>query len=152
MIKFCQQCADNKHDKNLCFHGYYFWIKPSIYECPICHGILTDVDFPSKDFGDLTAVVNNLEFVQHMMDLYKTNIVEYESKMVSYREQAARIYQKENEDFERKTGQTASCPNCKSIRIKKISKSRRLFSVGFWGLGSDKIGKTYECLSCGYKW
>lgn len=152
MIKFCQQCANNKHDKNLCFHGYYWTYMDYVKTCNVCGGTFIDVDFPASDFHDLVKVTNNLEFVQYMMELYKTNIVEYESKMVSYREQAARIYQKENEEFERRTGQPGSCPNCKSIRIKKISKSRRLFSVGFWGLGSDKIGKTYECLNCGYKW
>ena len=152
MVKFCQKCADNKHDKNLCFHGYYWTYMDYVRTCNVCGGTFIDIDFPNKDLRDLIEVTNNLEFIKYMMELYKTDIVEYESKMVSYREQAARIYQKENEDFERKTGQTASCPNCKSIRIKKISTTRRLFSVGFWGLGSDKIGKTYECLNCGYKW
>lgn len=44
------------------------------------------------------------------------------------------------------------CPTCGSYHTNKISAVGRAVSVGFWGLGSSKIGKTYECKKCGYKW
>lgn len=152
MIKFCQQCANNKHDKNLCFHGYYWTYMDYVKTCNVCGGTFIDVDFPSSDFHDLVKVTNNLEFVQYMMDLYKTDIVEYESKMMPYREQAEKIYQKENEEYNRRVQSQPHCPNCNSTDIKKIRTANRMFSVSLFGLASNKIGKTYECMRCRYKW
>ena len=44
------------------------------------------------------------------------------------------------------------CPVCGSHNIRKIGSFERGFSVALLGLISDKIGKTFECQSCGYKW
>lgn len=44
------------------------------------------------------------------------------------------------------------CPNCDSLLVQPIRAKKRFFSVGFFGLASDTIGKTMECLSCKYKW
>lgn len=44
------------------------------------------------------------------------------------------------------------CPTCGSNKIEKISGVSRAASVGMFGLASSKIGKTFECKSCGYKW
>lgn len=44
------------------------------------------------------------------------------------------------------------CPTCGSNKIEKISGVSRAASVGVFGLASSKIGKTFECKSCGYKW
>ena len=40
------------------------------------------------------------------------------------------------------------CPYCGSLRVRKISTGRRLFSVGLFGLGSSKIGKQWHCNEC----
>ena len=40
------------------------------------------------------------------------------------------------------------CPICGSEKVSKISSMKRLFSVQFWGLASDKIGKQWHCSSC----
>lgn len=44
------------------------------------------------------------------------------------------------------------CPTCGSNKIEKISGVSRAASVGVFGLASSKIGKTFECKNCGYKW
>lgn len=44
------------------------------------------------------------------------------------------------------------CPNCDSLLVQPIRAKKRFFSVGIFGLASDTIGKTMECLSCKYKW
>jgi predicted RNA-binding Zn-ribbon protein involved in translation (DUF1610 family) len=44
------------------------------------------------------------------------------------------------------------CPNCGSTNIAKISTTDRIISTTMVGLASSKIGKTYECKHCKYKW
>lgn len=44
------------------------------------------------------------------------------------------------------------CPTCSSTNVSKISTLNRAVSVGVFGLLSGKIGKSYECKNCGYKW
>ena len=45
-----------------------------------------------------------------------------------------------------------TCPTCSSTNVKKISKAARAFSIGTWGLASNKIYKSFECKTCGYTW
>ena len=40
------------------------------------------------------------------------------------------------------------CPICGSTNLKKLSALDRGASAFMWGLGSNKIGKTYECKNC----
>ena len=44
------------------------------------------------------------------------------------------------------------CPTCGSLNVRKIGTLSRMASVGFFGLGSSKLGKIEECKDCGYKW
>ena len=44
------------------------------------------------------------------------------------------------------------CPTCSSTNVKKISKAARAFSIGTWGLASNKLYKSFECKTCGYTW
>lgn len=44
------------------------------------------------------------------------------------------------------------CPTCGSLSVQKIGGVERAASVGFWGLFSNKINKTYKCKNCGHTW
>ena len=44
------------------------------------------------------------------------------------------------------------CPSCKSTDVKRLDAIDRTISVGLMGLGSKKIGKSFECRHCGYTW
>lgn len=44
------------------------------------------------------------------------------------------------------------CPQCDSLLVQSIRVKKRLFSAGLFGLASNTIGKSMECLSCKYKW
>lgn len=44
------------------------------------------------------------------------------------------------------------CPTCGSTNVRPISGLNRAGSMFMWGIASSKIGKTYECLNCKYKW
>lgn len=47
---------------------------------------------------------------------------------------------------------TPKCPTCGSLSVEKIGGLERAASVGFWGLFSNKINKTYKCKNCGHTW
>ena len=47
---------------------------------------------------------------------------------------------------------TPKCPTCGSLSVQKIGGVERAASVGFWGLFSNKINKTYKCKNCGHTW
>lgn len=57
-----------------------------------------------------------------------------------------------NKDISNIDSSKIICPNCGSTNIAKISTTNRLFSTVLLGLASSKIGKTYECKHCKYKW
>lgn len=44
------------------------------------------------------------------------------------------------------------CPQCDSLLVQPIHTKKRLFSVGLFGVASDTVGKSMECLNCKYKW
>ena len=44
------------------------------------------------------------------------------------------------------------CPTCSSTNVEKIGMVSKVASIGFFGLASNSIGKTFKCNSCGYKW
>lgn len=45
-----------------------------------------------------------------------------------------------------------TCPMCGSKRVKNISTASKVVSTELVGLASNKIGKSYECDDCQYKW
>ena len=68
-----------------------------------------------------------------------------------------RIKQKEEQEAKLKQqeqyGQNIpKCPTCGSTNVRPISGFNRAGSMFMWGIMSSKIGKTYECLNCKYKW
>ena len=44
------------------------------------------------------------------------------------------------------------CPTCGSLNVRHISDGERAASVGFFGIFSKKINKTFKCGNCGYTW
>lgn len=44
------------------------------------------------------------------------------------------------------------CPSCGRMAGHPIKSGRKMLSIGFLGLASNTVGKTYQCHSCGYMW
>lgn len=44
------------------------------------------------------------------------------------------------------------CPTCGSLNVHHISDGERAVSVGFFGIFSKKINKTFKCDNCGHTW
>lgn len=61
--------------------------------------------------------------------------------------------QKDIEDKEKKRLRGGyKCPNCGQKAGHPIGALSKGASIGFWGLASNKIGKTYKCENCDYMW
>lgn len=51
-----------------------------------------------------------------------------------------------------KTINIPKCPTCQSTNIRRISGTKKAASIIGFGILSNNLGKTYECLNCKYKW
>lgn len=56
--------------------------------------------------------------------------------------------EKKNTPYPRTNPHDVKCPYCQSLHVEKIPATDRLFSVGFFGLGSKKVGKQWRCVDC----
>ena len=107
---------------------------------PLCNGIRIAL-------GD----ISNRE-----AEIYQKYIVGDADKVKKFEErhkdERARMHKSETTNVSSEPQCIPKCPTCGSTNVQRISTASRLGSTLFWGLASDKIGKTMECKNCGYKW
>lgn len=139
MIKFCQKCYDNKIDYPSTY-GYYTYLLDFVTECPKkdCGCKLIDIDFPNDDFYVIRDISKSIQFLDAMINLYQTDIIEYELKMSQFR-------QKLNQ--QKADSNKASCPKCGCT---DIGVANRGFSIVTGFIGSGKSMNV--CKKCGHKW
>lgn len=142
MIKFCNNCYENRINNGMCNYGYFWCLKPEIQNCPNCGNDLKNIDFPFEDLKLLTFISNDVRLYKSMIQLYNDDIIEYELKMSQFRTnniQAQQIQQAETSK--------PKCPKCGSTNI---TTGQRGFSLltGFWG--SNKT--VNRCANCGHTW
>ena len=94
-----------------------------------------------KEYG----VKIDMSFQQKQRDFYaeinRKSQIEFEKRQEEINRNARKP------DDPRKRG-LVECPYCKSRDTEKISSLSRAVSVGFFGLGSKKIGKQWHCNRC----
>ena len=87
------------------------------------------------------------------LELAKTNYEQYEIEKRKederHREQLRQSYEEHNI---KEAINHPICPMCGGRNTMKISTASRATSVALVGLASSKIGKQYQCKTCGYKW
>lgn len=44
------------------------------------------------------------------------------------------------------------CLTCGSYEVKRISELSKGIGFSLWGMASSKVGKSYQCSTCGYTW
>jgi len=62
------------------------------------------------------------------------------------------IMQQLEEERKREEENVPKCPTCGSTNIHKLSNLERGASIGFFGIFSKEINKTFKCNNCGYTW
>ncbi len=141
MIKFCKKCQDEK--RNFCPSGYYFGWKENVKICPNCGGEFVDIDFPPRDLAIILKISQDKSFVEAMINLRNDNVIEYESRMIQFKNQTQQIEQQENS--------APKCPVCGSIELRKITTPSKVMSTAMFGLLGTKRHKTFHCNNCGYE-
>lgn len=107
---------------------------------------ISDLDFSINDVKKAREL--RIEQI-HKFEEDDEEYSKIESQKVEYEKRNSNI-QKEIEEVKNEPG--IKCPSCGSRNVQKVSSINRAKSIFFWGLASDKIGKTRECKNCGYKW
>lgn len=98
-------------------------------ECPNCKKIY-------RDFDHYCMRCN-----------YKLQYIEG-SKIIEYCPEPERLISKEEVERMIDNVITITCPYCQSTDTKKITTTGRMFSMGFFGLASGKVGKQWHCNKC----
>ena len=96
--------------------------------------------------NDRVAVKNDLKMAQTDYEKYKSE------KRKRNAESLASLNKTAEERAKKDIINHPACPVCGSRNTMKISTINRAASVAMVGLASSKIGKQYQCKSCGHKW
>ena len=144
MTKYCDRCKQLKTKE--CENGYTCWWKDEARICPYCGGEMIDIDFPPLDMGVLLDISKETSFIEAMMDLYKSDPIEYQLKMSTFRMQSKQIQKEREKEVEREL-KPPHCPKCGSTNITTGARGINFF----WGpIGASKT--VNRCANCGYTW
>lgn len=118
--------------------------------CPFCKSKLIDTMLTRDDFHAIGGYSNyNRDLLLAMIELRKMDVIEFETKMQPFRQDANR----RKEEQERRTQEyfahkdTLKCPECGSSNIQTINRGFSILT-GFIGSGSPRN----ICQKCGFKW
>lgn len=87
------------------------------------------------------------DVLQHDIDTMDTRDLEAEQREAAL---SARIAMRKLE--QKRAAEHPRCPMCHSTNTRRVTDAARAASVATLGLASSKIGKSFECLNCKYKW
>lgn len=104
--------------------------------------------FPAMITGFIVYVRKSME---EDYDLAISDFEAYKKKKIKSQDDAKEHQQREISNRINELARN-KCPHCGSFETKPITTLNRAVSVGAVGLASSKIGKTWECKKCGYKW
>ena len=134
----------NKYFPDIYYNTYREDYKNNI--CPYCKKPLIDTLISKDDFYAIGECSDyNRALLLAMIDLRKKDVIEFETKMQSFRNE----YKKREEDEKRRIQESLKpeCPKCGS---KSITAGQKGYSLLTGFIGSDKT--VNRCASCGYKW
>ena len=164
-VVYCKECREKKFITSLGTPSTGYWFKKSDEKICEYHGCeFKEINVPVNDFLIFTKISQDPDFLDAMVKLHDTDIIEYQTKMSQFKMQAEKQQEIASEKSRReieslnnhsKTEDQLNipkCPTCGSTNVQKISAGSRWLSTGLFGLGSSKVGKTMECRNCGYKW
>lgn len=174
-IKQCQKCNPNpkmytslKFDENDTLY-INFWTdfidgmrlksfhKNELYNqdfenniCPFCKSELLDTLLTRDDFKAIGEYSNyNRDLLLAMIELRKKDVIEFETKMQPFRQDAKRR-EEESEKRTQKYLAKKDLPKCPKCGSTSISTGQRGYSLLTGFIGSSKT--VNRCAKCGYKW
>lgn len=142
-VRLCPNCkSKSTENSSLRGCGYSTYLGEEDYICHICGEKVIDLKMSRADYIVLTDITDDPKFIESMIQLQESDIVEYNLKMSQFRTQ---VQQQENSRAQ--AANTVKCPRCGSTNI---TAGQRGFSLltGFVGSGRT----VNRCANCGYKW
>lgn len=140
MIKFCKKCQEDRNSR--CITGYSYWWKEDLIYCPNCGGEFLDIDFPQRDLATIEEISEDVDFIEAMIKLRQSDIIEYESKMSQFRSQV-----EQQKSSKAKNENKVHCPKCNCTDIGVVNRGYSIIT-GFIGSGKSMN----VCKKCGHKW
>ncbi|MBD5394380.1 MAG: hypothetical protein HDR71_08930 [Lachnospiraceae bacterium] len=111
-----------------------------------CGGELIDTGISHDELMIIRKISSDNAFLDAMIELKKTDIIEYNLKMSQFRAQV-------NQQIQQQETNKPKCPTCGSTNLKKISGLSKAGSVAMWGVfAAGRTSKTWHCNKCGTEW
>lgn len=122
---------------------------PYYLKCDYCGNTMAQTDLTMDEWISVLMKKDAFSFVEDMANKYGNN--QFSEEMFNAR--MGRNHSNSNVSKQKKEETNVpKCPTCGSTKIRKISGTKRAASILGFGILSNNIGKTYECLNCKYKW
>ena len=150
-VQFCKKCYETKTPPK-CPGFLASWGNVKMAICPICNNNLITYNISADDIYVLSDISKDITFIEAMIKLKEDDIIEYESRMSQFRNQAAQQEQVQQAQKAAEESIIPHCPHCHSTNIAKIGTGERIGSIAVWGIFSKKINKSSKCRNCGYTW
>ncbi len=152
MLMYCKKCGRVVQDSKLCD------ICGSVTHQVPTHYLMSDVDFlidsKLEDQFIEECIKSSPEFDEYLFNnrdrIKAQKFAEYERHMAIG--DAIRQGADVKTAFRNGGQNMPKCPTCGSLNVRHISGGERVASVGFFGIFSKKINKTFKCGNCGYTW
>lgn len=122
---------------------------PKASECAECHSPVIKMNLTINEWKILKTFSTEQDFIFAMDKLKTDDIMEFALKMAQFKQSCPEVVQKPTTQI---PNNQPKCPTCGSTNIKRISGVERAGSVGFFGLFSKKINKSFQCNNCKYTW
>lgn len=124
--------------------------------CEYCQNITQPV--PDEYLNDSKIFIKP-DLEQQFIDEYIKSSPEFDQYLFDHRDEDLSKRRMENRAklehgkaiLEEKS-RVPKCPCCGSTNISQIGAVSRVVSTSFFGLASNKIGKTHKCNNCGTTW
>lgn len=136
-VEICPKCGRFSE-------GSLYYLK-----CDYCGSTMAQTDLTMDEWISVLMKKDAFSFVEDMANKYGNN--QFSEEMFNARMGHNRSNSHTGEQKKEETN-VPKCPTCGSTKIRKISGTKRAASILGFGILSNNIGKTYECLNCKYKW
>lgn len=142
-IQFCPMCKKEDEKVGISYAQGFLLDEDELYEiCPDCgYKELITYNISNEDVTTICDISKDPTFLEAMIKLKETDIIEYESRMSQFRSQVAQ--QKAASETANKN--TIKCPKCGSTNIQIVPRKWSLLT-GFMTNKTDRV-----CVNCKHK-
>lgn len=115
-------------------------------------------DYATQKNIDIDATFENIWRTQiEMFNIDQDPRFDWDASLKSMKEKDKELLEadlqfKARQNAKKAAANTLHCPTCGSTNIKKLDVVDRVVSVGFFGIFSNKINKSFKCKDCGCTW